>query len=54
MVLPSSIPDREDNPTTNHHDVQENADGEDALNATSAQRRRTPLDDPDLIDQRAD
>src|SRR5258708_1970017 len=54
MILRSSIPNREDNPTTNHHNVQEDADGENALHAPSAQRWRAPLHHPDLIDQRND
>jgi hypothetical protein len=53
-MVPSPIPNREDNPTTDHQGVQQNADGEDGLHSRGPQRGRTALDDPDLIDQRTD
>jgi hypothetical protein len=54
MALPSPIPNREDNPTTNHQGVQQEADGKNRLHSLRAQRGRTMLNDPDLIDQGAD
>src|SRR5438477_11461772 len=54
MILPSPVPNREDNPAPDHHDVQEDADGENGLHAPSARRGRTTPDDPDLVAQGAD
>jgi len=50
----SPIPNREDHPASYHQGIQQNADGKHGLHASSAQRGRTTLDDPDLIDQCAD
>src|SRR5690242_7648624 len=54
IVLPSSIPNREDHPAPNHQHVQHDADGEHRLHSAGARRSGTTLDDPELIDQSAD
>src|SRR5207237_1251668 len=54
MARPSPISNRQHDPPANHQDVQHDADGEHGLHAPGACRGRTALDDPDLIDERAD
>jgi hypothetical protein len=54
MVRVSPISNREDHPASNHQGIQQNADSKHGLHASSAQRWRTTLDDPDLIDQCGD
>jgi hypothetical protein len=53
-MLRSPIPNREDNPTPNHQDIQQGADRKNRLRSIRARRRWATDDDPDLIDQGAD